>query len=297
MNPDVAARAHGADPIAPPVPGSDGEGSRGLQRLRAEIIGHGILPSAPTVLFEILDLLEDDDADLHRLFAAIERDPGLTGRVLRTANGSFFGQSRTVTTVQHAVTVLGVAMVRGLAVSAAVFQTVGHELPATEVDAVWRHSLATGVAARLLAVRTRLADRDDAFTAGLLHDAGRLLLWRRFPEFYGTLAIGTPAEVGERATLGVDHAVAGGWLFDAWRLPAVLTAAVAQHHASAPAAGLPAIVAAANLLVHHPDGAILLAEPDDPHGVTARAVATACGLTVEAWAEIAAAAAGGDERS
>ena len=297
MNPDVAARAHGAEKVAPPIPGTDGEEERALQGLRAEIIGHGRVPSAPTVLFEILRLLEDDESDLHRLFATIGRDPGLTGRVLRTANGTFFGQSRTVTTVQHAVTVLGVAMVRGLAVSAAVFQTVGHGLPASEVDAVWRHSLATGVAARLLAARTRLADRDEAFTAGLLHDAGRLVLWRRFPEFYRTPTDDTPAEVAERATLGVDHATAGGWLFDAWKLPQALTEAVAQHHASAPEGGLPTLVAAANLVVHHPDGAILLAEPTDAHGVTAHAVATTCGLNSDIWADVAAATTGGDPRA
>lgn len=295
MNPDVAARAHGAGPIAPPIPGTDGDDARVLQHLRAEIIGHGTVPSAPTVLFEILHLLENEAADLHRLFGAIESDPGLTGRVLRTANGAFFGQSRTVTTVQHAVTVLGVAMVRGLAVSAAVFQAVGHELPAHEVDAVWRHSLETGIAARLLAAKTRLADRDDAFTAGLLHDVGRLVLWRRFPELYRELGDARPAEVAERAALGVDHAVAGGWLFDAWKLPAAVTVAVAQHHRGDPTPGLPAIVAAANLVVHHPDGAVLLAVPGDPHGETARAAAASCGISADVWTEIATSAAGGAE--
>lgn len=295
MNPDVAARAHGAEPIAPPIPGTDGDEARVLQRLRAEIIGHGTVPSAPTVLFEILRVLEDDEGDLHRLFATIERDPGLTGRILRTANGAFFGQSRTVATVQHAVTVLGVAMVRGLAVSAAVFQSVGHDLPPAAVDAVWRHSLATGVAGRLLAGKTRLADRDDAFTAGLLHDAGRLVLWRRFPDFYRGCA-GAPDDVAERATLGVDHATAGGWLFDAWKLPEALTAAVARHHAAEPGAGLASVVAVANLVVHDPEASVLGAADDDPRGATARAVAAACGLSAEGWADLAAAA-NGDVRS
>jgi len=296
VNPDVAARAHGAEPIAPPIPGTDGADARVLQRLRADIIGHGSVPSAPTVLFEILRVLEDDEGDLHRLFATIERDPGLTGRILRTANGAFFGQSRNVTTVQHAVTVLGVAMVRGLAVSAAVFQTVGHELPATEVDAVWRHSLATGVAARLLAGKTRLADRDDAFTAGLLHDAGRLVLWRRFPEFYRSCEATSDVAAAERATLGVDHATAGGWLFDAWKLPGALTDAVAGHHAAEPGAGLSSVVALANLVVHDPEASALAAAPEDPRGAVARSVAAACGLSAEGWADLAAAA-NGDVRS
>jgi putative nucleotidyltransferase with HDIG domain len=194
------------------------------------------------------------------------------------------------------VTVLGVAMVRSLAVSAAVFQAVGDELPAAEVDAVWRHSLETAVVARVLAARAGFAERDDAFTAGLLHDAGRLLLWRRFPDFYRTPPAGTALEQAERDTIGVDHATAGGWLFEAWQLPPALVAAVAQHHAGAPSHGLPATVAAANLMVHHPDGAVLLADPPDSHGATARAAAACCGLTCESWAEIAAGT-GGATRS
>ena len=305
MNPDVAARVHGVEgpPVPttavedPPVPTTAGDASGdalALQRLRADIISHDSVPSAPIVLLEIFRVI-DDDGDLHRLFTAIERDGGLTARILRMANSSFFGQSRTVGTVERAVLVLGVAMVRSLAVSAAVFEAVGNGLPAVQVDLIWRHSLATGMAARALAARTGIGDHDEAFTAGLLHETGRMLLARRFPEFYRALPpAGTMlVEVEERAVLGVDHAIVGGWLFDSWQLPRAIVDAVAQHHASAPSPGLPTSVAAANLLTRYPDGSVLLADATDPHAAAARAAAAACSLTPESWAEVAAGPRGG----
>src|SRR5262245_60949214 len=107
---DAAAMAQGnSEPVAPQTgPAVD---PLALQRLRADIIGHDTVPSAPAILFEILQILADEDAGLRGLFEAVERDPGLTAKVLRTANSTFFGQARTVDTVERAVLVLGCAMV------------------------------------------------------------------------------------------------------------------------------------------------------------------------------------------
>lgn len=296
MNPDVAARVHGPDdPPAPLVAGVAAADPLMVQRLRADIIGHDTVPSAPAVLLEILSLLEGEDGELHRLSAAIERDAGLTARILRTANSSFFGQARTVGSVERATLVLGMAMVRSIAVSVAVFEAMGDRLSTVAVDLLWRHSLATGMAARVLAVRTGLGDRDEAFTAGLLHDSGRMLLARRFPDFYRGLPANdaVPLDVAERSALGVDHATAGGWLFDAWQLPPAIVAAVAQHHAAAPPAGLPMLVATANAVVRYPDPAILLADASDARCTMARSAMAACSLTPETWVELAASLAGG----
>lgn len=287
MHPDAAAMAQGArEPVVSPTACAACDDPNALQRLRADVIGHDTVPSAPTILLEIFALIADEDGDIRRLFHAVERDPGLTAKVLRTANSSFFGQARTVDTVERAVTVLGVAMVRSLAISVAVFESVGGALPAAAVDQVWRHSLATATTARLLATRTGRGNRDDAFTAGLLHDAGRLLLMRRFPELYAGLDADAPVEERERAALGVDHGTVAGWLFEAWQLPPEVVQAVAQHHAASPAAGLPTLIVTANLVTRHPDGALLLAEASDHHAAAARAAADACGLTPEAWSEL-----------
>lgn len=289
MNPDVAGTLDGVEDASPAVADAAANDPRTVQRLRADIIGHDTVPSAPAVLLEILALLEDDDGDLHRLGAAIEHDGGLTARILRVANSSFFAQARSVGTVERATLVLGVAMVRSIAMSVAVFEAIGDTLSAAEMDAMWRHSLAVGMAARTLAIRTGLGDRDQAFTAGLLHDSGQMLLARRFAEFYrGRADDAVPLEVAERAALGVDHATAGGWLFEAWQLPRAIVGAVAQHHDAAPAVGLPAVVAAANALVRHPDPAVATADARDPRRATIVTTMVACGLTPRTWSELAA---------
>lgn len=294
LHSDAAAMAQGtSEPLAPQSASGAGGDALALQRLRADIIGHDTVPSAPAILFEILHILDDDNAGLRGLFGAIERDPGLTAKVLRTANSSFFGQARTVDTVERAVTVLGVAMVRSLAVSVAVFDSVGDRLSAALVDQVWHHSLATATTARLLATRTRMGDHDDAFTAGLLHDAGRMLLARRFPALYGGPELAGGVETVERAQIGVDHGVVGGWLFEAWNLPPAIVQAVAQHHAEHPAPGLPTLIFTANLMTRHPDGALLLAEASEVHAAAARSAAESCGLTREAWSELAGGPQGG----
>jgi putative nucleotidyltransferase with HDIG domain len=286
---DAAAMAQGNSELIAPQSGlAAGADPLALQRLRADIIGHDTVPSAPAILFEILQILADEDAGLRDLFGAIERDPGLTAKVLRTANSTFFGQARTVDTVERAVMVLGVAMVRSIAVSAAVFDRVGDRLSAGLVDRIWHHSLATATTARLLATRTKRGDRDDAFTAGLLHDAGRMLLMRRFPELHAEPEADTGIEAIERARIGVDHGVVGGWLFEAWNLPAAIVQAVTQHHAEHPAAGLPTLIFTANLMTRHPDGALLLAEASDLHAEAARNAAEEFGLTRESWSELAA---------
>ena len=265
-----------------------------MQRLRADIISHDSVPSTPSVLLEIFRLI-DDDGDIHRLFGAIERDTGLTARILRTANGSFFGQSRTVATVERAVLVLGVALVRSLAVSAAVFEAVGDRLPAPRSISSgitrWRPQSqpARSRTGRGSATETRRSPPDCCTTPDIC-------CWRA--------AFGTSTARCRRAAtsssrsrsapgLGVDHATAGGWLFDAWQLPPAIVAAVAQHHAIEPAAGLPTLVAAANLVTRYPDGSVLAADAADPHGVAARAVAAACNLTAESWVEVAAGPRGG----
>lgn len=285
---DAAAMAQGnREPVAPQSGPAITADPLALQRLRADIIGHDTVPSAPAILFEILQILADEDAGLRGLFEAVERDPGLTAKVLRTANSTFFGQARTVDTVERAVLVLGCAMVRSIAVSAAVFDRVGERLPASVVDRIWHHSLATATTARLLATRTKLGDRDDAFTAGLLHEAGRLLLMRRYPALYADPEADAGIETAERAQIGVDHGVVGGWLFEAWNLPPAIVQAVAQHHAEHPAPGLPTLIFTANLMTRHPDGALLLAEASDLHAAAARNAAEAFGLTREAWSELA----------
>jgi putative nucleotidyltransferase with HDIG domain len=124
--------------------------------------------------------------------------------------------------------------------------------------ALWEHSALVGAAARLIAQRTRAADPEEVFTAGLLHDIGRVILRLRFAAVYDqvTETGDTPLVVREREAFGVDHAQAGAWLGEAWSLPtSIVDAARAHHDELEPGTALtaPLIVNLANRLVHWTD--------------------------------------------
>jgi putative nucleotidyltransferase with HDIG domain len=266
-----------------------------LARLRAQIINSKDVPTIPVLLARILAVVGADRSSTRELVEVMQRDQALTGRVLRLANSGFFGFSREVSTLARAVMILGFGTVRSLALGVKVWETlIGRaSVPLTEL---WQHSALVGAASRLIAQRTRAADPEEVFTAGLLHDIGRVVLALRFPGEYAALLEaapeldGTPAplEARERAVFGIDHSQAGAWLAESWKLPPVISEAAARHHDPiAPGTPLAAavIVNLANRLVHWTDldgGAV------DPEAERQLAAVAAAGLSLGAWVEIAA---------
>ena len=236
------------------------------------------LPSAPHVVSRLVSLT-DADADTRDLLATIDRDPALTARILRTANSPFFAQTRSVTSVTRAVVVLGLPMVRNLTLGLTVWDATTSHITPQQARRLWDHSLGVAHAARHFAQRTRLCSGADAFTAGLLHDVGKLVLAKQFPEAYRALLVQTAMspvlpEV-ERAAVGLDHAQVGALLFERWRLPATLVEAVAHHHDASLQPGLVGVVAAANALVG--------CTPEELEQALARAVDV--GIAAELWQE------------
>jgi response regulator RpfG family c-di-GMP phosphodiesterase len=154
----------------------------------------------------------------------IETEPALAALALREAN---LAQEESPTTVLHAACArLGEDCLRKL--SERMDRPAG---PAHENERLWEHSLRTAEAARLLADGTSIMSADEAYTLGLLHDVGEILLTELFPSEMGRIA-GCPMEriEQEAALFGVDHAQVGQWLLDACGLPRHLTAAVQTHH-------------------------------------------------------------------
>ena len=236
------------------------------------------LPSAPHVVSRLVSLT-DADADTRDLLAAIDRDPALTARILRTANSPFFAQTRSVTSVTRAVVVLGLPMIRNLTLGLTVWDATTSHLTPQQARTLWEHSLAVAHAAQFLATRTRLCAGGDAFTAGLLHDVGKMILAKQFPDAYRPLlteAAMTPLlPESERAVVGHDHAEIGALLFERWRLPKVLVDAVAHHHDPTLVPGVAGLVGAVNTLLGCSD--------DDRDAAFERAAAA--GVTEELWRE------------
>ena len=252
-----------------------------LQQFRADVIARKSLPTIPPVLTGIIALIDDDRAGAKKLVELIERDQALTARLLRLANSAFFGQARKVATIPRAVLLLGFSTVRNLALGVKVWDTLGAGVSRRELEALWVHAVQVAAVARVIARQQRQVNADEAFTTGLLHDVGHLVLALRFKELYwDTVRKATSTEhvAGlEQLNMGVDHAEVGAWLLEAWNLPALMVEAVRRHHDTDVRPGLAATIAVASRLVHRTDFKTgTLADDAAP-------ILEAAGLTEDDW--------------
>ncbi len=193
------------------------------------------LPALPMVVQELLLSIDQDDVNVADLSRKIALDPGLTARSLRLANSSFYGMTNQVNTIQEAITILGFRTMRGVVTTAALLGAFATDAKTSfKVSAFWRHAIATALCARELAPYLKI-NPEHAYTSGLLHDVGRLVLVTRFPsEYEATMAHRAQQDCSlldaERAVLQVDHAEVGHLLTTHWKFPDAMQQAVASHH-------------------------------------------------------------------
>jgi len=215
------------------------------------------LPSLPAVVMELLTSIDQEDVDISVLAKKVSHDQALTAKTLRLANSSTYGLQVKVTTIQQAITFLGFQTTRNLITAAAVTGCFAQgQCKGFDDKAFWRHSIAVAVCARVLARRLRF-NQDYAFTAGLLHDIGRLVLVTIFPDGYAEAIAKSALEDSElfdaeRAVLGVDHVAAGLVLAEHWKFSDTIRMAIAHHHdpETVGAGVLANIVHIANAIVH-----------------------------------------------
>jgi putative nucleotidyltransferase with HDIG domain len=190
------------------------------------------LPMRPGAAQRILQMLEDPDRSADDLARVIETDPALSARILRLANSPFFGLGGTVSSAKRAVIVLGLSVVRSLAVSTAagLFDARSRQLP----EGFWDHAIA--VAAGAGSVATHLSvPKADAFSAGLLHDIGEVLIDRHAPDRAAAIRRACPGDIRRRLTMelhafGGDHAEIGATVLATWSLPAAFVDSIRWHH-------------------------------------------------------------------
>lgn len=194
------------------------------------------LPSLPVVVMELLASMGQDDANIEALAEKITKDQALSAKTLRLANSSFYGMARQVTTIQEAIAILGFRTVRSLAATAALIGNFSAN-PGNSFDFTpfWRHAIGAAVCARELAPHLHL-NPDQAYTAGLLHDIGRLVLVTQFqPQYQATMTYRAERDChlldAEHAVLGLDHAQVGHALTRHWQFPLTMQQALAEHHA------------------------------------------------------------------
>jgi HD-like signal output (HDOD) protein len=213
----------------------------GNQHVRDALLASDCLPPAPALYAELSQALRDPTISTARVYSLVERDASLTSLVLKTANSAYFGAGRHVSSVADAARMLGMVTLRCLALFDGAFPHLDTKSRFGDdyVDWFHAHSFLTGRIAQALAVGTPAADR--AFTAGLLHDMGALLIATRLPEEHrmarDAVANGAAHTIHEAEPRGSSHAEVGGWLLAHWGLPAFLVESAARHHGPLSASG------------------------------------------------------------
>jgi putative nucleotidyltransferase with HDIG domain len=248
------------------------------------------LPSLPAVVMELLGSIDQEDIDISVLAKKVAHDQALTAKTLRLANSSLYSLQVKVTTIQQAITFLGFQTTRNLITAAAITGCFpAGQCAGFDDRAFWRHSIATAACARVLARRMRF-NQDYAFTAGLLHDIGRLVLVTRFPKQYAQVLeqraqADLPLREAERALLGLDHVAAGVALAEHWNFSGTMSQAIAHHHdpETQGAGFLATIVHVANAIAH---GLDLANEEEELVPAVSSVAWTALGLSEEAYLHV-----------
>jgi HD-like signal output (HDOD) protein/CheY-like chemotaxis protein len=212
------------------------------------------MPSMPEIYLELVEELKEESPSLPLISRLISQDVAMTAKILQLVNSAFFGIRRRITTVDMAVNYLGLENVSSLVLAANVFSQFQSKgaIKGFSMESLWSHS---GLVGRNAQTIVKQEDRtkeeiDDAMTAGLLHDCGKLIFASNMPEEYARVMALRDSEqmslcAAEEQVLGTNHSVIGAYLLGVWGLPDAIVEAVAFHHNpdACPVSGFSALTA------------------------------------------------------
>lgn len=203
-----------------------------VESLLEEIV---TLPSLPSTVQKILNMLNDPNTRLSDLSHIISLDPSISFKLLRLVNSAYYGLGQKVTSIEHAVVLLGTKVVRNLVLTATIFTQLGGK-----AKNLILHSIATGIAMDAVVsvgpLKEQYGKGDTAFVFGLLHDIGKVVLGEYLQKHWECVC--KLAEEGKKGTwvaleqqvIGVDHAEIGGRISQEWKLSDELCETVRWHH-------------------------------------------------------------------
>ncbi len=202
---------------------------------RAVIENFKRLYPMPHVMVKARQIIADPNTDFEQLAGVLQADPALAGRIVKVANSAYYRRRGNIASVRQAAALLGMRVVGQIITLVSQSRMLGQALSGYGMEAgeLWRHSLSVAILSELLSRQTRSADRSQAFLAGLMHDAGKIILNTYLDERSATAAAslsGADAVEAEIRALGFDHADIGGELCIKWQLPVVLANAIRFHH-------------------------------------------------------------------
>jgi len=223
------------------------------------------LPSLPHVLLRVLDACNRNETSLKTIAEIINKDTALSSKVIGASSSARFGRRDNITTFEQKLIMLGLDMVRTIAISSSVYQVFSNISSSPEFDlkSFWGRSLTSATLAKLIAQETAYPHPEEAYLVGLLLDVGQLVLWNNFPKQYAALSADVADDIQllqrEAEEIGCNHCEVGSWLTGSWHLNSFMADAVLYHHEPA------ARVADAHPLIRiaHVANSLSLANPDD----------------------------------
>jgi len=195
------------------------------------------LATLPVVANNVIQLTQNPTISALQVADAISQDQALTSKVLKTANSAFYGFPRKITTVNQAIIILGFANIRNIVLSTSLNSTLSskEKNPLFDLKAFWRHSLACGIASKILAKRVGIKNYEEAFIWGLLHDLGKIVMNTYIHKEYNqAVAMAVEKDIllmdAEQKLFGFTHNAVGSLIANKWNLPPTLIKVIQHHH-------------------------------------------------------------------
>ncbi len=195
------------------------------------------IPTLPTIVFELNELLQDPNTPITDISDIIEKDQAMSLRVLKLVNSAFYGIHKEVNDIGNAIVLLGFNTVRNAIVSLGVINSFSgvKSLEGFDISDFWKHSLAVAVVSKSLAEKTKIASPDSCFVGGLLHDIGKVILAQYFRDLFEKVWNAAKREnisfyEAEKKEISIDHAIIGAHLATNWELPESFIDVIRWHH-------------------------------------------------------------------
>lgn len=198
--------------------------------VKGQILSTSDLPTLPSVLDEVTKLVDDPNSSTEQVAKVISQDQVLSAKVLKMVNSPIYGFPGRITTIQHALVLLGLNVIRGIIISTSVFDIIQQAM-----SGLWEHSLGCAMASGAIAKAAGFEDPEEFTVAGLLHDLGKVVTAVQLPELNEAVRMTVQKKdlsyyEAERDILGFGHDRINAWLARHWHLPPNVREAMTFHH-------------------------------------------------------------------
>jgi len=213
------------------------ENNQKIEEYHRQVLTLVNLPTLPIIATEIIRATREDRVSVNQILPILEKDPPLAMKVLKMANSAYYGIRERVTSLRHAVVIIGLEQLTGLALSFSVIKSVNNDQEQRKLywRSFWEHSSATGTIAQMIAEDMGINTPSNTYAAGLLHDIGKLVLYKLNSTKYGqAFDLCRESHISsveaETKVFDLTHELAGSWISEKWKLPENIHNGISYHH-------------------------------------------------------------------